>query len=50
MSKIKKITKKFNITNAKLFYDGNHNETYKGFFSGEVVQIRIAKNKIVYHK
>ena len=38
-----------NISDLKLFYEGNHNKTYQGFFCKEVVQVRIAKNKIVNH-
>lgn len=47
---LEKIIKKFDIKNIELFYEGNHNKTYKGFFCDEVVQVRIAKNKIVNHK
>ncbi|MGL5733114.1 MAG: phosphotransferase, partial [Metamycoplasmataceae bacterium] len=46
---IKKILKEQNITDLKLFYDGYHNKTYKGLLFGELVQVRIAKNKIANH-
>ena len=39
-----------NLTHLKLFYEGNHNKTYKGFFCDEVVQVRVAQNTIVNHK
>ena len=38
-----------NISNLKLFYEGKHNKTYQGVFYKQLVQVRIAKNKIVNH-
>lgn len=45
----KKIIDKNNIVNLELFYEGNHNKTYKGFIYNEAVQVRVAKNEIVNH-
>lgn len=46
---LKKILEENKITNLKLFYDGKHNKTYKGFFYNKAVQVRVSKNKIVNH-
>ncbi len=46
---LKDIIKKLNITELELFYEGNHNKTYRGVFCDFLVQIRISKNNIVNH-